>query len=214
MNNRSSRPLPHTALMPMTRWFAQQGGLASLVATATATTTDGLTRRRWCRQAAGGLLSGLAAGGLQAFSPAPSAPSPALGSPVRWPRVQLLDGTWLQPAEHSAQAWVVVFFATWCPYCLRHNQRLQALLPMLRARGVQVLAVAHDRQAEVVRRHLQVHQLQLPVTLDEAALHAALSPRRVTPLTCVVDHHGRLVEVIPGEMTESDLAGLARWAQG
>lgn len=176
----------------------------------------GPTRRRWCALAAGGLAAatGLGPGAVQAFSPAPSAPGPALGSPVQWPRVQLLDGAWLQPAEAKAQAWVVVFFATWCPYCLRHNQRLQAALPGLTSRGVQVLAVAHDRQAEVVRRHLLVHRLQLPVTLDEAPLHAALSPRRVTPLTCVVDHQGRLAEVIAGEMSDADLTGLARWARG
>lgn len=176
--------------------------------------------RRRLLLATAGLVASLGTGVTGAFSPAPPvqpampAPGPALGSPVHWPAVQLLDGPRLQPADAAGQAWVVVFFATWCPYCLRHNSRLQALVPTLAQQGVRVLAAAHDRAPEVVRRYLQVHRLQLPVTLDEAALHQALSPRRVTPLTCVVDHQGRLAEVIPGEMTDSDLAGLARWGRG
>lgn len=174
-------------------------------------------RRRWCARAATGLVAGLGLGLGQgpawAWSPGTATAGPALGSLVQWPAVQLLDGTRLQPAAAAGQAWVVVFFATWCPYCLRHNTRLQALMPQLQQRGVQVLAAAHDRQPELVRRYLQVHRLHLPVTLDEAPLHQALSPRRVTPLTCVVDHQGRLAEVIPGEMTDSDLSGLARWGR-
>jgi hypothetical protein len=35
-----------------------------------------------------------------------------------------------------------------------------------------------------------------------------LSPRRVIPLTCVLDRDGRLREVIPGEMFEEDLLAM------
>jgi hypothetical protein len=38
------------------------------------------------------------------------------------------------------------------------------------------------------------------------------TPRRVIPMTCVLDRSGTLRELIPGEMTESDVLGLARWA--
>jgi hypothetical protein len=44
-------------------------------------------------------------------------------------------------------------------------------------------------------------------------LHAALSERRVTPLTCVVEQAGVLREVIPGEMFEQDVLDLAKWAR-
>jgi hypothetical protein len=37
---------------------------------------------------------------------------------------------------------------------------------------------------------------------------AALSMRRLTPLTVTVDRQGRLKQVIPGEMTADDMLGL------
>jgi len=145
-----------------------------------------------------------------------SAPGLSLGDagpPVAWPRVRLLDGRLMEAPAQQHRAAVIVFFATTCSYCGRHNQHVQRLLKASADLPLQVLGVAHDRQADTVQRHLAAQGWTFDVTLDEQPLHAVLSARRVTPLTCVLDRQGRLREVIPGEMFADDVMGLARWAR-
>ena len=50
------------------------------------------------------------------------------------------------------------------------------------------------------------------VTLDAAPMAAALTTRRMIPLTVTVARDGRLKQVIPGEMFEDDVMELARLA--
>ncbi len=159
----------------------------------------------WTRRRAGlGLLTWPLAWSARA------APA-TLGEPVVWPALTLLGGQQLPATAWQGQVVVVVFFATDCPYCQRHNTRLEQLVHATRGQGLQVLGVAGDRDPDRVRAYLDERGLSFPVTLDSAALHAVLSPRRVIPLTCVIDRAGRLREVIPGEMSQDDVLGLARW---
>lgn len=159
---------------------------------------------------------------LQALGAAATAPwlvrpalaAPAqLGDPVAWPTVTLLDGRRLGAAELRGQAALVVFFSTTCPFCARHNEHLAKLVATKRDLPLRVLGVAQDRDADAVRRYLAAKQLPIEATLDAAPMHAALTERRVIPLTCAVDRMGRLREVIPGEMFEEDVLALARWAR-
>lgn len=167
-------------------------------------------RRRWAR-AALALAGGAAA--WQVLAQAGSGAAPAKGELVRWPEVHLLDGRLLAAPAQRAQAAVLVFFSTTCPFCMRHNQHVQKLVAASAGLPLQVLGVALDRSADDVRHYLARRGLAFDVTLDERALRSVLSPRRVIPLTCVLDREGRLREVIPGEMFEDDVLGLTRWAR-
>ncbi len=165
------------------------------------------SRRRWLAAAP----VGLAALALQSAEAQPAAP--ALGEPVRWPAVTLLDGRIFAAEQWGAAATLVVFFSTTCPFCQRHNRHVEKLVRSTRGQPLQVIGVAQDRSEAAVRDYLSRQGYSFAVTLDERALHQALSPRKVIPLTCVVDRSGRLREVIPGEMFEEDVMELARWAR-
>ena len=161
------------------------------------------------------LCAGVAwvAGAVAGLAPALGLAQAAAGAPVVWPRVRLLDGRPLPAPALQHKAAVIVFFATTCAYCGRHNQHVQRLLQASAGLPLQVLGVAHDRQADAVQRHMAAQGWTFDVSLDERPLHAVLSERRITPLTCVLDRQGRLREVIPGEMFADDVMGLARWAR-
>lgn len=135
------------------------------------------------------------------------------GEPVAWPTVRLLDGSHWSAREVQGQAVVVVFFSLSCGYCRRHNPRVQKLAEQMQGRPLRVLGAVHDGTPAQIRAHLAAEGLGFAITQDAAALHAVLSPRRITPLTCVLDRAGRLREVIPGEMSPDDVMGLARWAE-
>jgi peroxiredoxin len=144
----------------------------------------------------------------------PARAATALGDEVRWPEsITLLDGSVLSAAQLKGMAVLVVFFSTTCPYCARHNPHVQKLVAATSGLPLRVIGVAQDKSADAVRAYVRSHGYTFAVTQDARALHEALSPRKVIPLSCVVDPAGRLREVIPGEMFEEDVLELARWAR-
>lgn len=131
---------------------------------------------------------------------------------IRWPaRTQLLDGSQRSAADWQGKPLLVVFWATHCPFCQRHNANLQQLLRD-QAQAPAVLAVALDRDPLVVRRYMDRHGYRFDVTLDEAAWRQALPVRRVIPTTVPISVTGQIGQIVPGEMFPEDLLQLARWA--
>lgn len=175
-----------------------------------------ITRRRCMALGATGLAgsalvlrTGLAAAQATA-SPLPAAP--ALGERVHWPAVRLLDGRVSEGPAPGGAASVVVFFATTCPFCARHNVHVQKLLQASRGTALRILAVAQDRSEASVRTYLQRRSLDFDVTMDYSTMWAALTRLKGIPVTVVVDRQQRLREAIRGEMFEEDVLALARWA--
>jgi len=132
---------------------------------------------------------------------------------ITWPDIQLLDGGILSPASWHGQPAVVVFWATYCPFCKRHNAHVDKLHRASRSQSLRVLGVAIDGDADSVRRYMATNGYAFPVALDNGDLRRRLSLRRVIPMTCVIDRQSRLLQAIPGEMFEDDVLGLARTLQ-
>jgi thiol-disulfide isomerase/thioredoxin len=139
----------------------------------------------------------------------PTEPGPG----VVWPVIPLLDGSTLSPASWQGQAAVVVFWATYCPYCKRHNAHIDKLHRTVQGQPLRVLGVALDTDADAVRRYMASNGYSFPVALDGGGLRQRLTSRRIIPMTCVLDRQGRLLQAIPGEMFEDDVIGLARVLQ-
>ncbi|MEI7444875.1 MAG: TlpA disulfide reductase family protein [Burkholderiales bacterium] len=135
------------------------------------------------------------------------------GQPVDWPTLKMIDGSTLAPEAWVDRAAVIVFWATWCPFCTRHNPHLDTLSRAVAGRPMRVVGASLDRDPDLVRRHVREHGLGFPMTMDAQALRTRFGlTRRVTPTTVVVDRRGRFVQAIPGEMFEEDVMELARWA--
>lgn len=132
---------------------------------------------------------------------------------ITWPEIPLLDGGSLSPASWQGQPAVVVFWATYCAFCKRHNAHVDKLHRASRGQPLRVLGVALDGDAGAVRRYMAVNGYSFPVALDGGDLRRRLTQRRVIPMTCVIDRQGRLLQAIPGEMVEDDVLGLARALQ-
>ncbi|MDP1646972.1 MAG: TlpA disulfide reductase family protein [Rubrivivax sp.] len=157
-------------------------------------------------------ISAVAAAAAPAWWAAAAAAPAAPGQAVAWPEVTLLDGSRFGAAQAQGRALVVVFWSTTCPFCRRHNQHVEKLHRAAAGRRLSVLGVARERDAAAVRRHAGEHGYTFPITLEQAPLAAALSTRRVIPLTVTVDRGGRLLQVIPGEMFEEDVLELLQLA--
>jgi thiol-disulfide isomerase/thioredoxin len=140
------------------------------------------------------------------------AAAPAAAVPIRWPALQLVDGS-VRTAEHwTGTPMIVVFWATWCSFCKRHNARLDRLFAEVDAGQLRILGLAIDGTAPSVARHVRAHGWRFPVALDDGTLRPQFTDRRMVPMTCLVDRAGLVRERIPGEMDEPDVLALPRSA--
>ncbi|MFM8770231.1 MAG: TlpA family protein disulfide reductase [Rubrivivax sp.] len=154
-------------------------------------------RRQWLARAAT----------LSALAPLVGAASaqPRTGDLVAWPEVTLLDGTRWGQAQAQGKQVVVVFWSTTCPFCLRHNAHIEKLRRAAPGRVLEIITVARDKDPAAVKTYLAKHGYGFKVTMAQDAMSAALTSRRVIPLTVTVDRQGRLAQVIAGEMFEEDV---------
>lgn len=129
-----------------------------------------------------------------------------------WPALELIDGARLEPSALANRALVLVIWATYCPFCRRHNALLERLYRSLAGSPPLLVTAATDRDESVVRRYMTEHGFSFPVTLQAEPLRQRLDLRRVIPMTCTFDSAGRLRQRIPGEMSEDDVMALARLA--
>ena len=156
----------------------------------------------------------LGAAGLAIAAPA----GLAVSAPefVNWPVMTLLDGQVLKPEDWRDMAAVLVFWTTWCPYCRRHNARIDRLHRASAGANLRVLGVALDGDAAAVKRYMQSGNFSFPVLVGMPGLRDQFTSRQMVPMTCLVDRQGRLRQQIPGEMAEDDVLGLAdlsRWSK-
>lgn len=149
-----------------------------------------------------------AALGAALSSPVWSEPA-MVGAVVDWPRLQLLDGSVWEPASWRDQPAMVVLWATFCPFCKRHNAHVDKLFAQNRAEGVRVLGIALDTDERLVRQYMAGNGYRFPVAMDGGQLRGRLTSRRVIPMTFAIDRQGRLQQAIAGEMFEEDLVDLA-----
>ena len=139
------------------------------------------------------------------------ADQPSLPTTVKWPPVTLLDGSILAP-DWASRGAIVVFWATWCPFCHRHNKNIQALQPKLPAKGPRILGVAVDGPPQKARQFAQREGYTFPITDSVDALRALLGVGKTLPTTCVVGPRGEVRQRIPGEMFEEDVFDLVKAA--
>ncbi len=137
-----------------------------------------------------------------------AAPAP----PIAWPALQGPDGRAVDVAGWRGVPMVVVFWATWCAFCERHNARIDKLHRTLDPARLRVLGVALDSDGAAVQQYLRRHDHRFPVVLEGGVLRSRFTARRIIPMTCTVDADGQLRQCIPGEMAEDDVMELARLA--
>jgi thiol-disulfide isomerase/thioredoxin len=164
--------------------------------------------RQFDRRQSLAALAGTAFGTV-AWRPLFAAPV-APGEPVVWPQVRLLDGAAWSAAQADGKAVVAVFWSTTCPFCRRHNAHVERLRQAAAGRPLELITIARESDPQAVQGYMARQGWRFAVTLDNAPMSAALSARKLIPLTVTVDRSGRLKQVIPGEMSEDDVLDLLK----
>lgn len=91
------------------------------------------------------------------------------------------------------------FWATWCPPCRTEIPSLEALYQAYHDQGLEILAVASDRQgAQVVVPFVTQYRLSFPVLLDPSGTVTRLYGVTSLPTMYLLDRDGHLVRVTVG----------------
>ena len=126
-----------------------------------------------------------------------------------WPPLRSVQGDQLAVEQWAGVPMVVVFWATWCGFCRRHNAHIDRLHRSVDPAQLRILGVALDRDPAVVRRYLQQTGYGFTTVADGSALRERFTSRRVIPMTCTLSADGHLLQAIPGEMSADDVMALA-----
>ena len=139
-------------------------------------------------------------------------PRAASAGVLDWPVLVTIEGQTLAPERWRGRPAVVVFWATYCAFCKRHNAHIDKLFRSVDADRLRILGVVMDADGAGARKHMQAQAYRFPVVQDDGRLRRRFTDRRVIPMTCTVAADGRVQQCIPGEMAEDDVLELARLA--
>ena len=125
-----------------------------------------------------------------------------IGSTAPITMMRDLNGAEFQLAKFRGQPFVVNFWATWCPPCIKE-------MPMLdrahRDGTINVVAIASDDEAEV-RAFKAKHKLNLTVVLQANAgdIYSLLEAPDTIPYSVFFDGEGTVSSVKHGEMSQAE----------
>lgn len=124
---------------------------------------------------------------LMQFSATSARAQPAIGEKIRPLEIELLDGRVLAPAATQGKVLIVVFWATWCPICMHELPEMQRLVKAYRKKGVEILALSLDEDADVVAAYWKKSRFDFPVAMRSDEARDAFGPVRGTPTTVILD---------------------------
>ena len=113
-----------------------------------------------------------------------------------------VDGQTFRLSDHVGKSVILIdFWATWCEPCLAEFPHLQALYDRNKSKGFVVVAVSMDGPDSIamVPAFVKRNGLTFPVVLDEDSRIASIyNPRKIAPLSVLIDRAGRIVVVREG----------------
>ena len=115
------------------------------------------------------------------------------------------------PEAYAGKVVAVHFWATWCPYCIKEIEALEALFGQYRERGFIPVSVNVGEPKAVVTESLRNRKVTYPILLDTESATARLYGVAGVPTTFVLDRTGSVAFRVLGEI---DLEGLRRILSG
>ncbi len=111
----------------------------------------------------------------------------------------------LSLADLQGRPAVLVFWTTWCPYCLRQTPVMVEAYPRAAEAGIQFVGIDVQEDRNTVATYLAQHRIEYPILLDEQGSIAAQYAVQGYPTTYFLDSDGRIVARNVGALTGEQL---------
>jgi thiol-disulfide isomerase/thioredoxin len=118
-----------------------------------------------------------------------------LGEQASFLPLTRLDGTQIDWTSYRSKVLILVFWASWCPFCARQNPLLDRLYRRQRDRGLAMVTISLDKAPELARQYWQ----------------AVFRQRKGLPQLFVFDRAGVLRQIEVREMLDDDIEELSRY---
>ncbi len=118
-----------------------------------------------------------------------------------------LDGKSVSSSQLLGKAYIVNFFASWCPPCRAEIPDMVALQAKYSSKGFTFIGVGYKDTNPAIRDFTTKMQLNYPVVIADDKLSAVFSGYtkgeiRAIPTSFVVDSAGRVIQVITGGVSK------------
>jgi peroxiredoxin len=124
--------------------------------------------------------------------------SSLVGKPAPDFELDLLDGQKFHLADHKDKVLVLDFWASWCGPCLQAMPQVDRVGREFAERGVRVIGVNLQEDAQRVKHALERLQLDLTVALDREGLVAEKYGATAIPQTVIIDRQGKIARLFVG----------------
>jgi thiol-disulfide isomerase/thioredoxin len=142
------------------------------------------------------------------------APLPTVGAPLvldALGAVPLLGGGRFTAAQAQGRVLVLYWWASWCPFCAVQSPEVDKLWRAQSGRGLQMLTLSIDRQAEDAAAYLKRRGYAFPAAWVTPELARALPKPKGLPVTVVRGRDGRVLMAEAGQLFPEDVEGIARF---
>ena len=124
--------------------------------------------------------------------------APALGEAVPNFTLRNETGKVVALSEFRGQIVVLNFWATWCPPCLEEMPSLNRFAEKYQGKGIQVIGVSVDENAEAYDEFLAKNQISFLTLRDPAHNTSDLYGTRLFPESYIISREGRLLRKVIG----------------
>ena len=118
-----------------------------------------------------------------------------------------LDGVRHQLSDYEGQGVFLNFWGTWCTPCKKEMPAMGRQYEVYKHLGVQILAVNIAESDLKVRTFAEQYGMTFPTLIDQKKSVMRAYSIRPLPTTILINPDGEIINIITGEMSESDIQG-------
>jgi peroxiredoxin len=125
--------------------------------------------------------------------------------------LQTLNDESIKLSSLKGEGILLNFWATYCPPCEKEMPHLESQFQKTKGQGVHILAVNVGENKLNVENFVNEYNLNFPILHDKLGEVTDAYGVGALPVTYLIDPQGVVIDIIPGGMTEADIASyLAR----
>jgi peroxiredoxin len=134
-----------------------------------------------------------------------------LGELVEFPPLKRIDGSEISWTSYRGKVLIIVFWASWCPFCAQQNPLLDRFYRTHQSRGLAMVGISIDKTAELAQQYIAKHGYRFEVAHAPPTWQAIVRQRKGLPQLFLFDRAGVLRQIELREMLDDDVDALSRY---
>ena len=104
-----------------------------------------------------------------------------------------MDGQEVRIADYKGKSVILLFWATWCPYCRESLPIANGLYPEMKESGIQLFGVNIQESVQQITQYINAHPVDFPILRDKDGSCAHSYGIVGIPTYILINKEGRVV---------------------